>query len=237
MPKELNLVLFALLLAAGALPAPAAAQEQDVVFAGRLTDPAVDGLVERLSASPGSRLVITSFGGEEMAGVRLGKFVQRKGVPVVVRGACLSACANSVLIASPEVEFETGAVIAFHHSATSIIRSYGRMGETAPADLAQAARIQEELYRARGVDIALLDCAAERVGQMDRYMERSEMGSTETRRLFAMRLRWWAPHQSTLERLGVTVRRGRMNEDRNRVIRTLSSPARQIAFGDPGDCR
>lgn len=226
-------IAIALLLATSS--AAVAHQNDDIVFAGRLTDSAVETIIERLSVFPQRRLVITSAGGEETAGARLGEYVYQNRTPVVVRDLCLSACANTLLMAAPSVDFEPGAVVGMHHSAVSIIQSYGRMGEVPPPDLVLAANIQEAIYRTQGGGVALLECAAEKVGQMDHYVERANADG-EIRRLFGLRLRWWIPDQSTLKSMGVAVRNGRVNESPARIALRLNVPTAEIAFGTAGDC-
>lgn len=231
-PHELGIIVA--LLLANSSPA-VAHQSDDVVFAGRLTGSAVDTIIKKLSVSPQSRLVITSAGGEDAAGASLGEYIYQNRTPVVVRDLCLSACANTLLMAAPSVDFEPGAVVGMHHSAVSIVQSYRRLGEAPPPDLAHAANIQEAIYRARAGGVALLECSAEKVGQMDHYIERANPDG-EIRRLFGLRLRWWIPDQSNLESMGVAVRNGRVNENPERIALRLNVPAAEITFGTARDC-
>jgi hypothetical protein len=227
--------LVGILLAMVAAPAAVAHQTVDVVFAGRLTDSAVEAVIERLEVSSRPRLVVTSAGGEALASARLGEYVYRHNTPVVVKDVCLSACATTLLIAAPSVEFEPGAVVGLHHSATSIVRSYGRMGEAPPPDLVAAAAIEEAIYRARVGSVGLLECAAHKVGQLDHYVERANADG-EIRRLFGLRFRWWIPSQTTLQAMGVVVGKGRVNENAGRIAERLNTPTGEIVFGTAGDC-
>lgn len=73
-------------------------------------------LVEAADPFP-TELVITSKGGDTMAGMELGRWVFRHGLDVVVTEHCLSSCANYVFPAGNMKTLETNAALAWHGGA------------------------------------------------------------------------------------------------------------------------
>ena len=60
------------------------------------------------------RLIITSSGGEVLAGIELGHWVYRQQLTLEVRDYCFSSCANYVFTAAADKIIRPGAIVAWH---------------------------------------------------------------------------------------------------------------------------
>lgn len=87
------------------------------VFSGSLTEASVDAFVAAAQGRAVKSLLITSPGGSVLAGVRLGWWVHRQGVDVVVDRLCMSACANYVFPAGRERIIRPDALVVWHGGA------------------------------------------------------------------------------------------------------------------------
>jgi ATP-dependent protease ClpP protease subunit len=94
---------------------PAAADE--VRFAGPLTIKAVDEFIRLNDDKPVTQLSISSLGGILDAGIKLGRWVQRKHADVRVNFFCASACANYVFAAGRHKIITPGSVVMWHGGA------------------------------------------------------------------------------------------------------------------------
>lgn len=71
-------------------------------------------LFDQTGDSSISRLIITSSGGEVVAGIELGKWIHARGINVEVADHCLSSCANYVFPAGRQKVITDGAIVAWH---------------------------------------------------------------------------------------------------------------------------
>lgn len=92
----------------------------EVRLAGRIDDGSTANAIRELRASRQPVLVLSSSGGEEIAALGLGEFVRDNQIEVRVEGVCLSACAQYVMLASPQVSITAGSLVAFHTSSHAI---------------------------------------------------------------------------------------------------------------------
>ncbi|HEX8534079.1 MAG TPA: hypothetical protein VF662_07920 [Allosphingosinicella sp.] len=80
-----------------------------------------------------NQLTVSSYGGNERAAMAIGRIVVQRQVEVRVEGACMSACAQYILLpASPRAIIEHGSVVGFHGSALALSgwsRRYFAAGE------------------------------------------------------------------------------------------------------------
>lgn len=86
---------------------------ETVVFRGRITEASSDALIENLRAGA-RKLVITSAGGDPEHALKLGRFIQHRGIDVAVVGYCFASCANYVFLAGCNKELDAGAVLGFN---------------------------------------------------------------------------------------------------------------------------
>ena len=118
------LALAAAVLAPAAMGALAHAGDQDRVtrFSGPLVGETVTALIEALDETDAVTLVIRSPGGEELAAQRLGTYVHRHNINVVIQDYCISACFQYVALAARCVELDGPALIGVHPNAYGLSR-------------------------------------------------------------------------------------------------------------------
>jgi len=122
-------------------------------FNGPINDITVRSLEEIIKSYPHDSITIniTSTGGDGQSAMHLGDLIRDRGVYVVVRGYCHSACSHYVLTSSERTIVEEGATILFHGSPTML-----NLGDDAPIELRSrhyAFLEQERLFfERRGID-------------------------------------------------------------------------------------
>jgi len=119
-------VLVVIFLSCGAASPDASAssaeiliQDLSIIYRGTISRESNDrlfNLVETADPFP-TALVITSKGGDTMAGMELGRWVFRHGLDVIVTELCLSSCANYVFPAGNKKILGANAVLAWHGGA------------------------------------------------------------------------------------------------------------------------
>jgi hypothetical protein len=87
-------------------------------FTSPITSEALDAF--RSLTSDGSILTITSTGGDTLTAIKVGRLIRDRDVTLVVRGFCLSACAQFIAPAARKLVFEGLPIFAMHHSATAL---------------------------------------------------------------------------------------------------------------------
>lgn len=100
--------------------AEVAIEGTSIIYRGPISPESNDLLFELLEAAESipETLVITSKGGETIAGIELGRWVFRNRIDVVVPEYCLSSCANYVFPAGDTKTLEATAALAWHGGAT-----------------------------------------------------------------------------------------------------------------------
>lgn len=116
-----------------------------------------------------NRLIITSSGGEVVAGIELGKWIHDRGIDVEVVDYCLSSCANYVFTAGRKKTINDGAIVAWHGNyhhlqATGLWRDdiesrMNRTGESREVasqklfeQVEYLVKLEQEFFSAIGVD-------------------------------------------------------------------------------------
>lgn len=89
-----------------------ASTAQTLYFNGRITQTKVDRF--KYVLQPGDTLVFRSLGGKVNAAVDLADFIHENGIKVRIRDVCVSACAEIILISTPDVTLEHGTLVGFH---------------------------------------------------------------------------------------------------------------------------
>lgn len=89
-------------------------QQDDVYYKGVISTNNNQQFFKSLLGQTPRRLLISSSGGEVMAGIELGNWVHEKKLDVVVEDICLSSCANYVFTAGVNKLIRPGAVVAWH---------------------------------------------------------------------------------------------------------------------------
>lgn len=88
--------------------------DETAVYSGELSAVRTAEFFERYNNRSVSRLEINSSGGEVEAGIQLGLWVHARRLDVVVKGVCLSSCANYVFTAGRHKRVMPGSVVAWH---------------------------------------------------------------------------------------------------------------------------
>lgn len=223
------------LLVSEAKRSSAVRPSSEVVFDGPLTAEAVADLVARLRAPSVKHLIITSGGGDENAAMDVADVVSQRGLSVTVRGRCVSACANTILVAGSARRLENRAVVAFHHSSPVIEKNYIAVHRPAPERIVTGAERVRALYREKGVNLALLDCAASKIGLTQQLVEARLPGEDLVRMAWLSRHQFWVPRDDTLVRFGVPVARVGAMPSRRVAERELERSV-GVVMGDSHDC-
>jgi len=109
---------------------------------GDATADNISDTISMLSTLKSPKLVIDTFGGDSIAGIKLARYVHDQKIPVYVNKVCLSSCSQYLLLAAPEVHFRRYSVIGMHDTqvSTNIIANY------ADPQTAELAQIEREFY-------------------------------------------------------------------------------------------
>ncbi len=123
-----------------------------VWLCGDATADNISDTISMLSTLESPKLVIDTFGGDSIAGIKLARYVHDQKIPVYVNKVCLSSCSQYLLLAAPEVHFRRYSVIVMHdtQASTNIIANYA---EPQTAELAQ---IEREFYSELGINQQIL---------------------------------------------------------------------------------
>ncbi len=150
----------------------AAVEEGTVRFAGEITPASVAAFIARYREARPARLVITSAGGDVVAGIRLGRWVHDRRLDITVRDYCLSSCANYVFTAAARKTIAPGAVVAWHGNYLLLqqtgawraeiplrMKKYGETRMVARdfvrAQVSRLAALEKAFFRDIGVDPAI----------------------------------------------------------------------------------
>lgn len=238
--KSAAIAIFALAVSAagdGGYFSPAnSVQQSTIAFDQALTPTSVSHLISELEARPDATLRLSSQGGDENAALDLAEYIERAGTRVELDKVCASACANSLLVASANLNIRRGTVIGFHHSAVAIEANYQGLGEPVPPAIARGAMRLRALYARRGADIGLLTCSAEMIGLTQEAVDVPVPGRNTTLKGWRTLRRWWVPRSDTLQRFGVRWRDGAPQNDSRAVRSALAADDRAIAYGAASDC-
>lgn len=124
--------------------------------------------VENLLSDSDIALVITSYGGELDAPLRLAEIVTAKGLEVEVVGPCFSGCASFVFVAGSRRMVNADGILGFHNTASSAaLLGYRALNADIPSGfgplMARASR-EWQLYVSKGVSFDLLYEPQVRIG-------------------------------------------------------------------------
>ena len=87
-------------------------------FIGAITETNSKELIAKIEEQNDNEsvLIIDSAGGDGLAGIQIGRAIRGKNVTMIVKGVCLSACAQYLLPAARHVTITNGSIIGFHTS-------------------------------------------------------------------------------------------------------------------------
>lgn len=176
-------------------------------YCGRITASGVDAFEAELR--PDDRtLVITSYGGDLDAPLRMAEIVAARRMTVEVAGPCFSGCASFVFVAGERRIISPTGIIGFHNTASSAaLLGLRANGDDAPAGfdpvLRRAGR-EWELYVARGVNFDLLYEPQVRIETFCTAPRGTHPTSGERVIDIASALDFWLPSAGALREFGVS---------------------------------
>lgn len=96
--------------------------EDAIFFMGQTSFENFEALQRLNNERPGAlkKLIVSSGGGDTIAGLEFGKFIRDKHLTVKVRDACVSSCANYIFPAAKQKIVEKNAVVGWHGGALQI---------------------------------------------------------------------------------------------------------------------
>ena len=92
-----------------------------IAFAGCISEDSAQSLIRLLDKHPDVPLVVKSTGGAVNAAIDVARTMLRHRTRLIIRGECLSSCANYWLPVARFVEVEEGGVILFHGDARTTL--------------------------------------------------------------------------------------------------------------------
>lgn len=116
--------------------------------------------VELLKNAPSDvkKVVITSQGGDTKAAIAAARVLNARGFELVVRGYCLSACAQMLMPAAKKVTLEDMPIVGMHQTATAFEKLLYNAGmDDEAVKYAEVAQLEQQFYDDLGVDRAMLE--------------------------------------------------------------------------------
>lgn len=164
--------------------------------------------VEDMISDTDIALVITSFGGELDAPVRLAELVAARGLDVEVVGPCFSGCAAFVFIAGNRRVVTSAGILGFHNTASSAaLLGLRSLDDDAPSGfapiLARASR-EWQLYLTKGVGFSLLYEPQVRIDTICTRPRGTHSISGERVIDILSSLDFWLPAPGTLREAGIS---------------------------------
>jgi len=108
-------------------------KEDKIYFSGVITDGTYD-IFQKIITNKTRYIVVNSGGGSVYDAAKIGQTIQGKNMTIIVRGVCLSSCANFLLPAANKVVLDNG-FIGFHGNLASCIHLYGGIDSYLKKDL------------------------------------------------------------------------------------------------------
>lgn len=96
---------------------------------------------------------VTSFGGDELQGIKIAQLIGDEGVSLTVERYCTSSCAQYLLAAAENVSVQENSLVSFHMNSFGLVND-GYIDEDFPEfeKLSLIAKQAEALYRKSGKD-------------------------------------------------------------------------------------
>ena len=95
-----------------------------LAFSGCITQTTAEALIRVIEANPSLPVVIRSEGGAVNAALDVAQVMARHRTRLIIRGQCLSSCANYWVPAAGTVDVELDGVIGFHGDAQTTARDH-----------------------------------------------------------------------------------------------------------------
>jgi hypothetical protein len=183
----------------GARIAPVVRSDDTTIyFRGQIDREQSRAFIQEMEKKPRD-VVITSAGGDEFAAMEMGEAILKYDRSVTAERYCLSGCFNTILVAAKQRIITPGTLVGVHGSAIALMQRYAQTRREPPAPLPGLVDRYRRLYKARGVDLDILRCAAIQIGTTNLHVadERSRYGGWLT--IYNL----WIPSKADLQRFGV----------------------------------
>lgn len=242
------LVLSWLGLARGgeAPPVGAGISDSTVVLTGDINQAMLDRFNRALRERHVTTVMISSAGGDEFISMQIAATMQARGMDVVVRGWCLSRCAQYVFIAGHTRVVEDQSMVSFGSSATGLAALVDAVGDNAPREFRQStawrdfAVAEQRLYQQAGIAQSFLldvELAMQPTCILFKHREGKLKGFN-----LSTRYQQWVPTRKYLDEAGVAIdgywpeSRRQMTRIANRLTATTSRTelGDMTRFGDEG---
>lgn len=144
-----------------------------------------------------STIIIDSPGGSETFGILAGQRIIEKQIKLIVRGVCLSSCANYIATASTQITLEEQSVIGFHGTNFNNGLTSNKKEENL--------RNLNNLFERSGVDQDLIFCAELVLftGEFESIDHTFANGVTKRVRVPLVRKKMWIPSVEVMSRYGL----------------------------------
>jgi hypothetical protein len=112
------------------LPQGAQKCEDQQYFVGPIDSKSAQKLANAFALCVPKTLIITSGDGDERAALQIARILRQNGTKLEVKEACLSACAQIIMLSMPSVKIHPFTIIGFHHRAFAINEWSAIYGQT-----------------------------------------------------------------------------------------------------------
>lgn len=163
---------------------------------GSIDQALAEGTVNAIEA--GARtVVITSTGGRPAEAIKIARSIRTHDVSVVVEGMCASACAYTIFLSAPRVRVAENAVVAFHHTTSSVIEAAEQFSDTRiHIQDREVSRIEADFMVEAGLDPAILYSTT---AVLDPVCIGTGSRSGRAQNFIATRARYFVPTRSEAE--------------------------------------
>lgn len=190
-----------------ALPTSGSSCEFPVRLRGPLTKQSVESAILKMEVCGASELTIDSSGGDEVAAIRLARFLKHNNSNLVIDGWCLSACSQIVMLSMDKVEIKSWSSIGMHHSSLAIYEwsskfvgkdvAYNLLSRDSEAIAKETIKILDnpaklEILRAAFSNVRPTCLLVPRARGVGKVMVRMETG-------------FWMPKREEIERSGIKI--------------------------------
>ena len=139
---------------------PGVSKSGTTITIGGTITPEVRGEFLRLLDRRSKTVVVNSGGGDSVAAMDIGREIRKRNLQVIVRRACLAACAHFIFLAARERSVEPLSLVIFQTTATSLAKlvasAPARDRRAAEAALLPRKEAEERYMRELGIPAAIL---------------------------------------------------------------------------------
>lgn len=238
-------------LPAGAGEAPPALAEPDstLVLNGNIDQAMVDFFNSAIAARDIRTVLVSSAGGQPVHALKIAEGMVAGGMDVVVRTACLGACAQYILVAGRNRHVEDDSLVAFQLSFTGLEAITELLEGDLPEGLQAGlqglddmAAAEKRLYQQRGVSGSLLSETMVALQPRCLILRRDSPGAINGLSLSQMTYRMWVPTKKQLASFGLDFA-GYWPKSRKQLVRAAErimdppEQAQTLRFGNDDHLR